>query len=240
MWWIIVVIIGVFLIFLVIGIIVSTYSKNKLNNGDYKDGGGRFIGGNNYHSSFFMPANDRAGKDGEYQANYYLRPLLRNDEYILANLLLPLKNGHKSEIDALLISRKGIFCIETKNWVGHISGSDNDEYWYQHYDDPYMADKRHNNPVKQNDNHCRIIKRLMRNGFDVENIVIFVDIEDSQQIYSKYAYNIEGFRHYYRSLPDDVLTIEQVGAIFETIKGYVASEEELKMHQEEIKYRHQA
>jgi len=240
MWWIIVVIIGVFLVCLIIGIIVSTYSKNKLNNGDYKDGGGRFIGGNNYHSSFFMPADDRAGKEGEYQTNYYLRPLLRNDEYILANILVPLKNGYKSEIDTLLISRKGIFCIETKKWVGHISGSDNDEYWYQRYDDPYMADKSHKNPVKQNDSHCRNIKWLLRNRFDVKNIVIFVDIEDSQQIYSRYAYSIEGFRNYYRSLPDDVLTIEQVGAIFETLKGYVASEEELKQHQEEIKYRHQA
>ena len=238
MWWIIVVIIGVFLVCLIIGIAVSIYSKNKFNNGDYKDGGGNFIGGNNYDSTFFTPANEKAGKDGEFQTNYYLRPLLRNDEYILANLLVPLNNGYKSEIDSLLISRKGIFCIETKKWVGHIAGSDNDEYWYQRYDDSYMADKRHNNPVKQNDSHCRNVKWLLHNGFDVENIVIFVDIEDSQQIYSRYAYNIEGFRNYYRSLPDDVLTIEQVGAIFETLKRYVATEEELKQHRIESRNRY--
>lgn len=54
-------------------------------------------------------ANDYAGRVAESSVNATLRELLRDDEYLLTNLLLPLKNGHKTEIDGVLISRKGIF-----------------------------------------------------------------------------------------------------------------------------------
>ena len=59
-----------------------------------------------------------------------LRPLLREDEYLLANLLLPLRNGHKTEIDCVLISRKGIFSLKQRTGY-YISGNDDDEYWHQ-------------------------------------------------------------------------------------------------------------
>ena len=140
MWWIILISILIPAISVGTFVVLIIISKIKHQHGDYNDGGGIHIGAHQ-RVSFFTPANDRAGIVGEKRANYHLRTLLRNDEYLLTNLLLPLRNGEKTEIDAVLISRKGIFCIEIKHWVGHISGNDEDESWLQEYDDSYRKNK---------------------------------------------------------------------------------------------------
>ena len=229
-WIIIVTIIAVLII---IAIIVAVIARVSHDKGDYRDGGGKQIGGNQ-SVSFFAPANDRAGVWGERVVNYHLRPLLRDDEYLIANLLIPLRNGHKIEIDCVLISRKGIFCVETKNWVGHISGDDNDEYWYQEYDYPYMADRTHKNPVRQNETHCDIIRIKLHNRIPVKNIVIFADLEDGWGIRSEHAYTISSFKERYRSLPSNAIKQEELSPIFRTLLPYVATEEQLRRHKEEI------
>ena len=105
---------------IILVIVLVVVPKKIKEKGDYGDGGGTIISGE-HNVGFFTPENEKAGAYGELKTNYYVRLLLKSDEYLLANLLLPLKNGRKTEIDCVLISRKGVFCIETKNWVGHIS-----------------------------------------------------------------------------------------------------------------------
>ena len=156
----------------------------------------------------------------------------------MANLLLPLRNGHKTEIDCVLISRKGIFCIETKNWVGHIRGSDEDETWVQEYDDEDMMNRYHTNPVMQNEKHCAILKRFLNNRYPIDNIVIFVNLEYWYEIHSKYVYSINEFKNYYRELNDDELTPEEIKQIYQKLLRYVATEEELKQHREDVKRRY--
>ena len=230
MWWIFAILAPIILIAIIIAIVLSH------DRGDYKDGGGTQIGGGE-RIPFFITANERAGMWGEKVVNYHIRPLLREDEYLLANLLLPLQNGHKTEIDCVLITRKGIFCVETKNWVGHISGSDEDEYWIQRYDDPYKSDREHKNPIKQNEGHCSILERKLKNNYDVNNVVIFANLEDGRSINSNYAYTVRSFKNYYRDLSDLELNEMQIKAIYQMLLPYVATAEELKAHREEIKRR---
>lgn len=222
----------------VIIVIITITIASSINHdkGDYKDGGGTQIGGSE-RIPFFTPVNDRAGMWGEKVVNYHLRPLLRKDEYLLANLLLPLKNGHKTEIDCVLITRKGIFCIETKNWVGHISGSDDDEYWLQEYDDPCMSDRRHKNPVKQNEGHCAVLERLLNNMFDVDGAVIFADLEDGWGIRSDYAYTVNEFKRWYRSLDDFYISDDELKQISQLLNKYVATPEQLRQHRDDVKRR---
>lgn len=231
MWWIIFTPLVIFILFVVVILIITSIHHNR---GDYGDGGGTQVGGEE-HIRIFAPRNDRAGIWGEKVVNYYLRPLLREDEYLLANVLLPLKNGHKTEIDCILISRKGIFCVETKAWVGHISGNDEDEYWVQQYDDPYMDDRMHKNPIKQNEGHCAVLKRKLHNNYEVDNVVIFADLEDGCGIYSDYAYTVNGFRKYYRGLNDDELTPVQIKAVYQMLLPFVSTVEELERHREDVK-----
>ena len=233
MWWIALVIVAVIILIVIIVAIASSVSHDR---GDYRDGGGTQVGGGE-RIPFFTPANERAGMWGEKLVNYHLRPLLREDEYLLANILLPLRNGHKTEIDCVLISRKGIFCIETKNWVGHISGNDESEYWLQEYDDPYMSDRQHKNPVKQNEGHCAVLERKLHNNYQVDNIVIFADLEDGWGIESDYAFTVRSFKDYYRELNDTELNPSQIKAVYQMLLPFVASPEELKKHREETRQR---
>lgn len=233
MWWIILISILVPAIIVGTFVVLIIISKIKHQHGDYNDGGGIHIGAHQ-RVSFFTPANDRAGIVGEKRANYHLRTLLRNDEYLLTNLLLPLRNGEKTEIDAVLISRKGIFCIEIKNWVGHISGNEEDEYWTQKYDDPNKEDKKHENPIWQNDFHCTIIKEKLNIYCPINNVVIFYRLEYGRRINSKYIYTVRKFRDYYRSLDSNVIPESSLKIIYQKLKPYIATLEQLQRHRERL------
>lgn len=226
MWRIIPIIFGVVAVIAIIGIIVLISTKVK-DSGEAR------------YKSRVAP-NERAGKVAENVVNYHLRSLLHDDEYLLSNILIPLRNGDTTEIDAVMISRKGIFCIETKYWVGHIIGTDEDDYWYQKYDDPYKKDRKHRNPVNQNEAHCGNLEKVLRNQYDVENIVIFAALEDGLGIYSNYAFTLNQFTKYYQNL-DDELDESDLGKIYETLSKFRATQEQLDEHRRKVqnKYNNQ-
>ena len=232
--WILILIVGLILVILLILAISSIGRRDK---SDYKDGGGTQLGGNG-KVPFFAPQNERAGKIGENIINNHLRLLLRNDEYLLTNVLLPVNEKYKTEIDCILISRKGIFCVEIKNWVGHIHGNDEDENWIQVYDDPYMPNRKHKNPVKQNLNHCHILNRKLNNKYMIENVVILTGFEDILNVHSKYAFSLFGFKTFYRNKTEDELALEDIQKIYNKLSKFVATEEELKAHRESIQKRY--
>ena len=232
-WFFVIVFAAIIIIFLIAFFIYFLIHHDR---SDYKDGGGIQIGGDE-KINIFAPANDKAGIHGEKIVNEELRLLLRNDEYLLVNLLLPFKNGRKTEIDCVLVSRKGIFCIETKRWVGHIIGNDEDERWIQQYDDPYKGDITHNNPVSQNKFHCKVLNRILNYKYEIENAVIFCSLEDGSGINSKFVYTISDFKTWYRSLDDLGITDFEIKHISQILQKYVATNEQIKQFRNEQKNR---
>lgn len=68
---------------------------------------------------------------------------------LLRNVYVPIENSDKTtEIDALYITSKGMFVVESKNFSGWIFGSEGDRYWTQ----VLKGGKRSPfyNPIKQN------------------------------------------------------------------------------------------
>ena len=232
-WFFVIVFAAIIIIFLIAFFIYLLIHHDR---SDYKDGGGIQIGGDE-KINIFAPANDKAGIHGEKIVNEELRLLLRNDEYLLVNLLLPFKNGRKTEIDCVLVSRKGIFCIETKRWVGHIIGNDEDERWIQQYDDPYKGDITHNNPVSQNKFHCDVLDRILNYKYEIENAVIFFSLEDGSGINSNFVYTISDFKTWYRSLDELGITDFEIKQISQILQKYVATNEQIKQFRNEQKNR---
>lgn len=233
MWWSIIAIIIVVVLAVIIGVVIIAFLIVKaFSNIDDNPSNTRLR--QETYERLLTPSNDLAGLEGERQVNYSLRTLLKEDEYLLTNVLLPLKNGFKTEIDCVLISRKGIFCIETKNWVGHIHGNDEDDYWVQKYDDLNMTDRRHENPVKQNERHCATLKRRLNNKYPIDNVVIFVELDGDNGIDSDYAFTIRQFKNYYRDLNDDEINANELKIIHQQLASFVASKEELKKHREDV------
>lgn len=99
--------------------------------------------------------NQIKGAEGESEVDYYLR-FLPEHHYILHNIKLVVKDL-SAQIDHLVISPKGIFLIETKNWNANIR-VDNLSNWYI---DTQDGEKGVYNPYDQSRRHAEIIKRLI-------------------------------------------------------------------------------
>ncbi|QDH79181.1 hypothetical protein FKX85_09110 [Echinicola soli] len=97
------------------------------------------------------------GAVGEYKVSLKLRRLKKGKYLVLNDLLI--KNGHSTtQIDHVVISRNGIFVIETKNYKGWIHGHQNSEYWTQTI---YKYKTKLSNPIKQNWVHVHALKKTL-------------------------------------------------------------------------------
>jgi hypothetical protein len=77
--------------------------------------------------------------------------------HLLNHVTLRLGDG-TTQIDHILVSRFGLFVIETKGHRGWIYGSPDDRYWTQVF---YRAKFRFQNPLRQNYKHTRAIQELL-------------------------------------------------------------------------------
>lgn len=210
---------------LFVSFIIFSLAKQSLDEQDRTD----------IPSGTHKPTHELRGIQGEKTINHYLRELIKNDGYLFSNILLPLKNGNKTEIDSILLSRKGIFCIEIKNWVGHISGKEDSEFWIQKYDDPCKQDKKHKNPYKQNESHCQVLEKTLNYKYEVYNIILFPSFEDREELDSSSTFEIKKFMRHYRNLPDKKIDIDDLEEIKDKISCFQATNEELRKHKEQIK-----
>lgn len=94
--------------------------------------------------------------------NFVARKLRTLDptEYKVFNDVLLLSNGNTrtTQIDHLVLSVYGIFCIETKSHSGWIYGSADQEKWTQVF---YRKKYRFYNPLRQNYAHTKAIERVL-------------------------------------------------------------------------------
>ncbi len=109
------------------------------------------------------------GRIGEIKAEYKLNHLLDEHEYkVLNDLYLKTKYG-TTQIDHVVVSKYGIFVIETKYYSGKIYGSEYAEYWTQYL--PNVQNKLYN-PIKQNLTHIKVLAKLI----EIETLVYPVSI----------------------------------------------------------------
>lgn len=109
------------------------------------------------------------GNVGERRVNKILERL--DDSKVLKDVLLKTENG-TTQIDHILIHKKGIFVIETKNFDGWIFGSEKDKYWVQSL---YKKKSKFYNPIRQNYGHVKAIEKyLPENRRDIlRSIIVF-------------------------------------------------------------------
>jgi hypothetical protein len=79
------------------------------------------------------------------------------DYHLLNHVTLRLK-GETTQIDHVLISRFGVFVIETKDYSGWIFANLGDRYWTQVL---YRAKFRFQNPIRQHYKHVCAVRELL-------------------------------------------------------------------------------
>jgi len=117
-----------------------------------------------------------AGASGERHVFETLEKV-PGDVYIINDLLIPKDRG-TAQIDHVLVSEYGVFCIETKHYSGTLAG--NDELC-MHY--TRNGSRRVHPPAKQAMEHARALRELLsqrpeyweakETGFWVQPLVVF-------------------------------------------------------------------
>lgn len=89
---------------------------------------------------------------------------LPNDVYkVINNVMLPTVDGATTQIDHVVVSRYGIFVVETKDYGGWIFGGENQRQWTQSFRTRWGADKyRFQNPIRQNWRHIYTMSDLLK------------------------------------------------------------------------------
>jgi hypothetical protein len=98
-----------------------------------------------------------------------------DDSNILQNLYVKSDNNKYTEVDIVVVTKMGLFVIESKNYSGSISGKINDSYWIQtlHTNQRYKLF----NPIIQNNWHVKSLKANLHTfpGLRFFSIIVFSD-----------------------------------------------------------------
>ena len=116
--------------------------------------------------------NNHRGKVGEKKVDKQLNPLLfgRVEHRQINDLFLIDKFGKSHQIDHIEIRENGIFCIETKNYIGVLSGNVNDNEWCKNL---YNGKKEYfANPLKQNRAHINQISNVLGQRYKINSLVV--------------------------------------------------------------------
>ncbi|MBR5046469.1 NERD domain-containing protein [Candidatus Saccharibacteria bacterium] len=95
------------------------------------------------------------------------------ENQILRNVYIPTENGKTSEIDLLVVSKKGLFVFEIKNYAGNIYGDTKRKKWIQ-----YLGKKKSffYNPLLQNRTHCENLHKYLKKYGDIPIVPLLTTI----------------------------------------------------------------
>ncbi len=106
----------------------------------------------------FSSQSVKTGKAGESAVSSVLAAYCRRSgSHYFDNITLPFDDG-TTQIDHILVTKKGILVIETKNWSGYIYGKAEDATWTQVLP---SGKNIYQNPIRQNYKHWLAICSLL-------------------------------------------------------------------------------
>lgn len=113
---------------------------------------------------------------GEFQVNLLAKLFLNKQVYTLfKNVTLPTEDG-TTQLDHVIVSRYGIFVIETKNMRGWIFGSAQQKTWTQKI---YRQTNKFQNPLHQNYKHTQTLQSALEIPSEkLFSLVVFIGDSD--------------------------------------------------------------
>ena len=181
------------------------------------------------HRNKFMP--EREGEEGEKLLYNIINNNLSNDDRIIRNLYLEFDDGKYSQVDMLCITKQGIIVVESKNFDGWIYGNENSKYWMQII---YNARSQFFNPVRQNNIHISVLKKIIKKYIQCYSVIAFSDVCEFKdvKVYSKGIYVC-----HYSDIPNIILNIKckdavlsdgDINDIYNDISKYASVDENVK------------
>ena len=159
------------------------------------------------------------GRQGERKVNSKLNPLIFGvvEHRQINNLVLVDDNGKSHQIDHVEIRENGIFCIETKNYIGWVLGSENSDKWTQCL---YTGEKHQfYNPLKQNKSHCYHISKVIGKKYVVNSVVVMAN-NNADKIDCDNVINLSELKSYLKRFDNGVhLSIEEMDKVYNMLEN---------------------
>ncbi|WCH28889.1 nuclease-related domain-containing protein [Aeromonas salmonicida] len=177
------------------------------------------------------------GMIGEWFINLSLRLFLDKQEYhLLKDVTLPTPQG-TTQIDHVLVSRFGVFVIETKNIKGWIFGNPAHKSWAQQI---YRRRHSFQNPMRQNYLHVMTLRSLLGLAdHQLHSIIYFIGDCTFKTPMPDNVMN-RGLIRYIKGKTTPVLTPAEVTRVIDTIqRGRLAANWQThRQHVAQLKARH--
>lgn len=181
--------------------------------------------------------NSEIGEIGECSLFKNLCHFENQNCKFLFNLYIPKFNNEYSEIDMLMITKKGIIVIESKNYQGWIFGKESQYQWTQTLAGLYGAQKYHfYNPIIQNKNHINSLKKILPKNIPIFSVIAFSDkcefknvrIGSTQIIINYYRNIASDIQKKIFDIMPDKLTNSEIYNLYNQLFPYTQNTEEIK------------
>jgi restriction system protein len=178
------------------------------------------------------------GRAGEFAVHRALRKALPEPEYlIIPDVVLPV-DGATTQIDHVVVSRYGIFVIETKNYAGWIFGAGNESQWTQTI---YRKKSRFQNPLRQNYRHTKTLSELTGIPHEYfKSLVVFVGNATFKTLVPPNVIRGPELTRTIRAYNQAIIQDEQVPEIAAAIREWAATVDEVAKvnHVRNLRRRH--
>ena len=176
------------------------------------------------------------GKIGEKAVSKALSDLLP-EHYIVLNdiMLASVGSTNATQIDHIVVSKYGIFCIETKAHKGWIFGGAEQKYWTQVI---YRYKNKFFNPLRQNFAHIKAIEGLLESHLraPIIPLIVFTRADKLQISGIDSVVNISAVVSKIQSYSRIVYSDEERDAIFQLLESAnIVDKQMRKSHIKEIR-----
>ncbi len=151
------------------------------------------------------------GARGERKVHGVLAKRLEDEGYFVIHDITLSIGADTTQIDHIVVSRFGIFVIETKNYRGWIFGDQRSKQWTQVI---YGKKTRFQNPLRQNYKHTKAVESFLGvPSSRVHSVVVFVGDSKFKTLMPPNVTTLSGLIPFMRTKTDRVLSERRVGAL---------------------------
>lgn len=170
---------------------------------------------------------------GEVIINFASTLFLDKKKYhLIKNVTLPTDDG-TTQIDHIIISKFGIFVVETKNMKGWIFGDEHQKMWTQSI---FKHKTKFQNPLHQNYKHIKTIEKILNiESEKVFSVIVFVGDATFKTKMPENVNYPRGYINYIKSKNIIVLSENRVAEAIRIIESG-RFERSFKTHGEHVKH----
>jgi len=157
------------------------------------------------------------GVMGEFIVNVAAKLMLDKNEYhLIKNVTLPTEDG-TTQIDHVIVSKFGLFVVETKNMKGWIFGDPKQSQWTQKI---FKKTSKFQNPLYQNYKHVKTLESLLGLSLhQIHSLIVFVgESTFKTEMPANVTHGI-GYIRFIKSKTTPVLSVAEVNDIVSKISN---------------------